>query len=134
MMDIGKVYPEVFYWLSALFVTSLILFYLYKCLRSGIKDFWFFYEDGVQKFDFDFLKKIITNLVIFYFASFTFLNVIYFCISGNWVNEHSLQTTKSFIIIGSVSYFFDLLKKSTEIVYQQKKRKSKVNENDITKL
>jgi hypothetical protein len=120
-----------FYWLS-LIVTALFAFYYYwQTVRKNRDIYWFVYEGDEKRFDVGgFCKKIIIQLLIIFFAFFTFFNVIYFCVVGKWVADNSFQSTRSFVIIGAVAYIFDLIEKSISILYEHKQKKIKISKQE----
>lgn len=122
---------NTFYWLS-LIVTVLFVLYIYlNTIRKNKDIYWFVYEADEKRFDVGgFCKKICIQLIIIFFAFFTFFNVIYFCVVGRWVADNSFQSTRSFVIIGAVAYIFDLIEKTLNILYEHKQKKIKISKGD----
>lgn len=123
---------DTFYWLSLIVTIFFALYYYFITVKN--KDiYWYVYEGEDRRVDVGgFCKKIFIQLLIIFFASFTFLNVIYFCIEGTWVADNSFQLTRSFIVIGAVTYIFDLIEKSVSIPFEHKEKKIQINKKDIT--
>jgi len=117
---------ETFYLIS-FFVTLIFAFYYYwQTIRVNKDIYWYVYDGEDKRFDAGgFCKKIFIQLLIIFFAFFTFVNVIYFCVKGSWVTDNSFQSTRSFVIIGAVAYLFDIFEKSVNIHYDHKKTKIK---------
>jgi hypothetical protein len=107
---------STFYWVSLIFLLPFIINYYLKTIRKNKDLFWFIYKDGNRKFNYRFLKKIIVQLLLNYFAIFAFLNVIFFVLTGKWVSDSSFQTAKVFLIISAVLYIIDLMEKSDNIL------------------
>ena len=113
------------YIISIAFAVILAFVYGIKTLGTDRKLYYYFKEDGEDEFDWDFLKKIIIQLVVVFFTSFTFLNIFYFVFNGSWISEENMQTSKSFILIGSVIYALDTMKSSMNLIREQKKKKKR---------
>lgn len=122
------------FYLLSLIVTITFGFYYYQQTCKKYKDiYWFIYEGDEKKFDINFCKKVFVHLIVVFFAFFTFFNVIYFCVEGKWVADNSFQSTRSFVIIGAVAYIFDLIEKSSGIIYDHKQKKIQVSQGDTKK-
>ena len=123
-----------FYWVSLLCLIPFCISYYTKTINKNREIFWFIYEGDERKFDYTFLKKLVTQILVDYFAFFTFFNVIYFCISGKWVSDTNFLTARSFIIIGAIGYMIELIGKSNAILHEQKKKKVMITKDDATPI
>lgn len=133
-MGVEQYINRTTFYLLSLIVTALFaIYYYFKTIKNNRDMYWYFYHGDEKRFDIGgFCKKIIIQLIIIFFAFFTFFNVIYFCVEGKWVADNSFQSTRSFVIIGAVAYIFDLIEKSITILYEHKEKKIKINQKDAT--
>ncbi len=102
--------------------------YLFKTIGKKNRFYYYYIENGEEEFDWDFIKQMIIQLFIIFFTVFTFLNIVYFVFYGKWLSEENMQTSKSFIIIGSVLYIIDTLKSSMKVIREQKRKRKEKNE------
>ena len=122
---------STFYLLSLLVTIAFGFYYHQKTFIKNRDIYWFIYEGDEKRIDFGgFCKKICIQLLVIFFAFFTFFNVIYFCVEGKWVADNSFQSTRSFVIIGAVAYIFDLIEKSSSIIYDHKQKKIQISQGD----
>ena len=122
---------STFYWLSLSVALAFAFFIYLKTARKNKDIYWYVYDGDEKRFDIGgFCKKIFIQLIVIFFAFFTFFNVLYFCVVGNWVADNSFQSTRSFVIIGAVAYIFDLVEKTVGIIYEHKQKKIKISKED----